>query len=61
MNEVAAAGMVKRQGVEVANVEDLKYLGSTLQRNGDCKGEKKKRIMAWGKSDRVSFITKGMI
>ena len=47
VNEVAAAGMVKHQGVEVANVEDFKYLGSWAE--WDCKGGKKKRIMVWGR------------
>ena len=35
-------GTVKMQGEEVAKVEDFKYLGSTVQSNGECGREAKK-------------------
>ena len=51
--------MVKHQGVEVANVEDFKYLGSMggmgLQRG------KEEENHGVRESDRVPFITKGRI
>ena len=34
------------QGEEVAKVEDFKYLGSTVQSNGECRREMKKRVQA---------------
>ena len=37
---------VKMQGEEVAKVEDFKYLGSTVQSNGECGREVKKRVQA---------------
>ena len=37
---------VKIQGEEVAKVEDFKYLGSTVQSNGDGGREVKKRVQA---------------
>ena len=40
------SGTVKMQGEEVAKVEDLKYLGSTVQSNGECGREVKKRVQA---------------
>ena len=30
------SGTVKMQGEEVAKVDDFKYLGSTVQSNGEC-------------------------
>ena len=38
-----SSGTVKMQGEEVAKVEDFKYLGSTVQSNGECGREVKKR------------------
>lgn len=35
---------VKMLGDEVARVKDFKYLGLTIQENGGCKREIKKRI-----------------
>ena len=35
-NERQVNGTVKMQGEEVAKVEDFKYLGSTVQSNGEC-------------------------
>ena len=37
---------VQMQGEEVAKVEDFKYLGSTVQSNGECGREAKKRVQA---------------
>ena len=40
------SGTVKMQGEEVTKVDDFKYLGSTVQSNGECGREVKKRIQA---------------
>ena len=37
---------VKMQGEELAKVEDLKYLGSTVQSNGECGREVKNIVQA---------------
>ena len=44
VNERQVNGTVKMQ--EVAKVEDFKYLGSTVQRNGEGGREVKKRVRA---------------
>ncbi len=45
------------QGEEVANVEDLKYMGSTVQSNGECGREAKKRVQAgWHGWTRMSGV-----
>ena len=44
VNERQVKGTVKMQGEEVAKVEDFKYLGSTVQSNGECGREVKKRV-----------------
>ena len=46
-------GSVKMQGEEVAKVEDFKYLGSTVQSNGECGREVKKRVQARWNSWRI--------
>ena len=46
VNERQVNGTVKMQGEEVAKVEDFKYLGSTVQSNGECGREVKKRVQA---------------
>ena len=46
VNERQDKGTVKMQGEEVAKVEDFKYLGSTVQSNGECGREVKKRVQA---------------
>uniref|UniRef100_A0A3B4DPZ4 ribonuclease H n=1 Tax=Pygocentrus nattereri TaxID=42514 RepID=A0A3B4DPZ4_PYGNA len=46
VNEREAGGKVKMQGVEVVKVDDFKYLGSTIQSNGQCRKEVKKRVQA---------------
>ena len=38
------SGTVKMQGEEVTKVDDFKYLGSTIQSNGECGREVKKRV-----------------
>ena len=40
------SGTVKMQGEEVTKVDDFKYLGSTVQSNGECGREVKKRVHA---------------
>lgn len=48
-------GMVRMQGVEMAKVDEFKYLGSTVQSNRECRGEVKKRVQAgWSGWRRVS-------
>ena len=50
-------GTVKMQGEEVAKVEDFKYLGSTVQSNGECGREVKKRVQAgWNGWRRMSGV-----
>ncbi|KAJ8376011.1 hypothetical protein SKAU_G00065910 [Synaphobranchus kaupii] len=45
------------QGVEVAKVDEFKYLGSTVQSNGDCDREVKKRVQAgWCGWRRVTGV-----
>ena len=46
VNERQVKGTVKMQGEEVAKVEDFNYLGSTVQSNGECGSEVKKRVQA---------------
>ena len=46
VNESQVKGTVKMQGEEGAKVEDFKYLGSTVQSNGECGREVKKRVPA---------------
>ena len=52
-----SSGTVKMQGGEVAKVEDFKYLGSTVQSNGECGREVKKRVQAgWNGWRRMSGV-----
>ena len=46
VNERKNNGTVRMQGEEVAAVDDLKYLGSTVQSNGECGREVKMRVEA---------------
>ena len=49
------SGAVKMQGEEVTKVEDFKYLGSTVQSDGECGREVKKRVQAgWNGWRRMS-------
>ena len=51
------SGTVTMQGEEVAKVEDFKYLGSTVQSNGECGREVKKRVQAgWNGWRRMSGV-----
>ena len=52
-----SSGTVKMQGEVVAKVEDFKYLGSTVQSNGECGREVKKRVQAgWNGWRRMSGV-----
>ncbi|KAK3537404.1 hypothetical protein QTP70_008859 [Hemibagrus guttatus] len=46
VNEREGSGTVRLQGEEVKKVQELKYLGSTVQSNGECGKEVKKRVQA---------------
>ena len=57
VNERQVNGTVKMQVEEVEKVEDLKYLGSTVQGNGECRREVKKRVQAgWNGWRRMSGV-----
>ena len=57
VNERQVRGTVKMQGEEVAKVEDFKYLDSTVQSNGECGSEVKKRVQAgWNGWRRMSGV-----
>ena len=57
VNERQVNGTVKMQGEEVAKVEDFKYLCSTVQSNGQCGREVKKRVHAgWNGWRRMSGV-----
>ena len=57
VNERQVNGTVKLQGEEVVKVEDFKYLGSTVQSNGECRREVKKRVQAgWNGWRRMSGV-----
>ena len=52
-----SSGTVNMPGEEVAKVEDFKYLGSTVQINGECGREVKKRVQAgWNGWRRMSGV-----
>ncbi|KAK3517214.1 hypothetical protein QTP70_001135 [Hemibagrus guttatus] len=46
VNEREVSGTVRLQGEEVKKVQEFKYLGSTVQSNGECGKEVKKRVQA---------------
>ncbi|KAK3572984.1 hypothetical protein QTP86_011837 [Hemibagrus guttatus] len=46
VNERGGHGTVRIQGEEVKKVQEFKYLGSTVQSNGECGKEVKKRVQA---------------
>ena len=49
--------MMKMQGHEVARVDEFKYLGSTVQENGDSGKEVKKRVQAgWNGWRKISGV-----
>ncbi|KAK3539301.1 hypothetical protein QTP86_034164, partial [Hemibagrus guttatus] len=41
VNEREGSGTIRLQGEEVKKVQEFKYLGSTVQSNGECGKEKK--------------------
>ena len=56
VNERNPSGTVKLQGAEIKKVEDFKYLGSTVQNNGECGKEVKMPVQVnrWRKvSDMI--------
>ncbi|KAK3572153.1 hypothetical protein QTP86_022231, partial [Hemibagrus guttatus] len=62
VNEREGSGTVRLQGEEVKKVQEFKYLGSTVQSNGECGKEVKKRVQAgwngWRKVSGVLFDRK---
>ncbi|KAK3555247.1 hypothetical protein QTP86_011809, partial [Hemibagrus guttatus] len=46
VNEREGSGTVRLQGEEVKKVQEFKYLGSTVQSNGECGKVVKKRVQA---------------
>ncbi|WP_139267332.1 reverse transcriptase domain-containing protein, partial [Escherichia coli] len=57
VNERDSSRTVRLQGVEVKKVEDFKYLGSTVQSNGECGKEVKRRVQAgWNGWRKVSGV-----
>ncbi|MCJ8733439.1 hypothetical protein PDJAM_G00223370 [Pangasius djambal] len=57
VNEREGSGKVRLQGEEVKKVQEFKYLGSTVQSNGECGKEVKKRVQAgWNGWRKVSGV-----
>ncbi|XP_062866594.1 uncharacterized protein LOC134329279, partial [Trichomycterus rosablanca] len=57
VNGRETGGTVRLQGAEVTKVKDFKYLGSTVQENGECGKEVKKRVQAgWSGWRKVSGV-----
>ena len=57
VNERGDGEMVLLQGVEVPKVKEFSYLGSTVQYNGVCGSEVKRRVQAgWNNWRRVSGV-----
>ncbi|KAK3540907.1 hypothetical protein QTP86_004171 [Hemibagrus guttatus] len=57
VNEREGSGTVRLQGEEVKKVQEFKYLGSTVQSNGECGKEEKKRVQAgWNGWRKVSGV-----
>ncbi|MCJ8735615.1 hypothetical protein PDJAM_G00249200 [Pangasius djambal] len=57
VNERKGSGTVRLQGEEVKKVQEFKYLGSTVQSNGECGKEVKKRVQAgWNRWRKVSGV-----
>ncbi|KAK3507750.1 hypothetical protein QTP70_035081, partial [Hemibagrus guttatus] len=56
VNEREGSGTVRLQGEEVKKVQEFKYLGSTVQSNGESGKEVKKRVQAgWNGGERKIF------
>ncbi|KAK3537061.1 hypothetical protein QTP70_000280 [Hemibagrus guttatus] len=57
VNGREGSGTVRLQGEEVKKVQEFKYLGSTVQSNGECGKEAKKRVQAgWNGWRKVSGV-----
>ncbi|KAK3571218.1 hypothetical protein QTP86_005428 [Hemibagrus guttatus] len=57
VNEREGSGTLRLQGEEVKKVQEFKYLGSTVQSNGECGKEVKKRVQAgWNGWRKVSGV-----
>ncbi|KAK3556567.1 hypothetical protein QTP70_010634 [Hemibagrus guttatus] len=57
VNKREGSGTVRLQGEEVKKVQEFKYLGSTVQSNGECGKEVKKRVQAgWNGWRKVSGV-----
>ncbi|KAK3506329.1 hypothetical protein QTP70_005304 [Hemibagrus guttatus] len=57
VNEREGSGTVRLQGEEVKKVQEFKYLGSTVQSDGECGKEVKKRVQAgWNGWRKVSGV-----
>ncbi|KAK3516660.1 hypothetical protein QTP70_021999 [Hemibagrus guttatus] len=57
VNEREGSGTVRLQGYKVKKVQEFKYLGSTVQSNGECGKEVKKRVQAgWNGWRKVSGV-----
>ncbi|KAK3511524.1 hypothetical protein QTP70_008976 [Hemibagrus guttatus] len=57
VNEREGSGTVRLQGEEVKKVQEFKYLGSTVQSNGECGKEVRKRVQAgWNGWRKVSGV-----
>ncbi|KAK3521126.1 hypothetical protein QTP86_013013, partial [Hemibagrus guttatus] len=57
VNEREGSGTVRLQGEEVKKVQEFKYLGSTVQSNGECGKEVKKQVQAgWNRWRKVSGV-----
>ncbi|KAK3563366.1 hypothetical protein QTP86_021842, partial [Hemibagrus guttatus] len=57
VNEMEGSGTVRLQGEEVKKVQEFKYLGSTVQSNGECGKEVKKRVQAgWNGWRKMSGV-----
>ncbi|KAK3539306.1 hypothetical protein QTP86_034176, partial [Hemibagrus guttatus] len=57
VNEREGSGTVRLQGEEVKKVQEFKFLGSTVQSNGECGKEVKKRVQAgWNGWRKVSGV-----
>ncbi|KAK3537397.1 hypothetical protein QTP70_008857 [Hemibagrus guttatus] len=57
VNEREGSGTVRLQSEEVKKVQEFKYLGSTVQSNGECAKEVKKRVQAgWNRWRKVSGV-----
>ncbi|KAK3555297.1 hypothetical protein QTP86_014982 [Hemibagrus guttatus] len=57
VNKREGSGTVRLQGEEVKKVQEFKYLGSTVQSNGECAKDVKKRVQAgWNLWRKVSGV-----